>query len=390
MNNTLRKKIGLKPLLKSWKRIQIKGINVEFYLSESNIIEKAICQRTDEIYYTETDLSIQLNEKGQMITKTGKVKNFTSSIYETIKPNKISVVIQQNKVIIDNHANNLQLIDEYDLAYENLSETFDFIENYIEDKSTYFVKHFKDFRTATKTSRIKIKSGDIFRIPIKRKQFIYGQVISPLRKTIKTKFPVIGDFKTSELKINVFDPNMFFFPLWVRFFTLKTENPYLQKEDFKKLKFTSSTFIGDYSLRHSNYSIIDHLDINTSEIDIPMKLRTIYNNGPEFHIFNWGAGIITLKANEKIEKLINESAKHFPNMKGKGEQKRIEIFINNSKKGKRIFGSMYSSSDLRDDNLSELKIAIFEKLGIDPEISYDEFATQNGFMLTKDIIEMNK
>jgi hypothetical protein len=390
MNNALRNKIGLTPIQKSWNKIQVNGIYDDLYVSKNNVIVKAISQNEENGYYSETDLEVQLNNQGKIVTKTGKMKNLTSSVYENIKPKDISVSIRGNEIRISNHSNNLMLIDEYDLDCKNLEEAFDFINEYLKDDQKYFVEHFERFKSAKKTSKQIIKSGDIFRIPIRGKQFVFGQVISPLRKMAKMELPVLGGFDTSDLKINVFDPNPFYFPLWVRFFIHKTDNPYLQEEHLKELKYTSSTIIGDYGLRHSNYSLVGNLDINISEIDMPMEVGTSYNYVPEFHYFNWGAGIITIKANKNIEKLISENALNYPNRLREREHKSIEVFIDYYKEGKQIFSGLHSTTDLRDDNLKKIKNVLFKKLGLDQPIDYDEFAIQNGFMSINKIIELNK
>lgn len=394
MNNTLRKKIGLKPLEKSWKQLEIKGIYEDLYVSVNNVIEKAISQDEEGVRYSETDLFIQLNAEGKMITKTGKIKNFTPSVHETIKPNHISLKIKPHEVRIANHSNNLMLMDEYDTDFNALSDAFGFIEDYLDDERSYFLATFENFKSAKKTSRKKIKSGDIFRVPIKNKLFIYGQVISPLRKIIKSDLPVIGGYDTSNLKINVFDPNPFFLPVWIRFYELKTENPLLKGEDFETIKRTKSTIIGDYALRHSNYSIIGNREIDLSELDVPMTFDTSYNYVPEFHFFNWGAGVVTIKPNDALEKLLSESMLHYSNRINGGlnatENKCIEVFVDYSKEQKSIFGSLHSTRDLRDDNLAKLKKTLFKTLGFEDNLDYDEFAKKNGFMSKKEIIEYNR
>lgn len=391
MNNNLRNKIGIKTLQESWKKIQIQGIYDDLYISKNNVIMKAISQNEENGYYSETDLEIQMNEDGKMVTNTGKIKNLTSSIYENIKPKDISISIRENEIRIANHSNNLMLIDEYDLNFKDLSVAFNFIDKYLDDKREYFLKQFKNFKSAPKTSRIKIKSGDIFRVPVKGKQFIYGQVISPLRKMVKMELPALGGFDTSDLKINVFDPNPFYFPLWVRFFYVKTDNPNLNVESLSELKHTSSTIIGDYSLRHSNYEIIGNKGIDLNSIDLPMKVGTKFYIKPLFHYFNWGAGIVTMKLNEKVEKLISDNALNYPNRLLRARQHTaIENFVDHCQEGKLIFGGLHSTSDLRDSNLKELKNILFSELNLNPTVSYDEFAKRNGFMTIKEIIELNK
>lgn len=391
MNNNLRNKIGIKPLQESWKKIQLEGIYDDLYISKNNVIEKAISQNEENGYYSETDLEIHMNEDGKMVTKTGKTKNITSSIYENIKPKDVSISIRENEIRIANHSNNLMLIDEYDLDYKGLSVAFNFIDKYLDDKREYFLEQFKNFKSAPKTSRLKIKSGDIFRVPVKGKQFIYGQVISPLRKMVKMELPVLGGFDTSDLKINVFDPNPFYFPLWVRFFYDKTDNPNLNAESLSELKHTSSAIIGDYSLRHSNYEVVCNKELELSSIDLPMEVGTKFYIKPLFHYFNWGAGIVTMKLNEKVEKLISDNALNYPNRLLRARQhKAIENFVDHCQEGKLIFGGLHSTSDLRDSNLKELKSILFSELGLNPTVSYDEFAKTNGFMTIKEIIELNK
>jgi len=390
MDNTLRRKIGLKPIQKSWKPIKIDGIYDKLFISEKNVIEKSISLPTDITSYSESDLSIQMNGEGKMITKTGKIKNLTFSVYESIKPIDICISITENEIRISNHLNNLMMIDEYDLNLKSLSEGFDFIDNYLDDDSNYFKKHFEDFKTAKKTSRLKIKTGDIFRVPIKNKKFIYGQVISPLRKIAKTQLPVLGGFDTSELKINVFDPNPFYLPVWVRFFLIKTENPELKEREFNKIETSKSTIIGDYSLRHSNYQKIGNCQINLDEIDVPMEVGTKFDEASLFHYFNWGAGIVTIKVNKEIEKLISENELNYPNKLRERQHKSIETFIDKCKEKKHMFGGLHSSKDLRDDNLKELKNLLFKTMGLEQAITYNEFAKQNGFMSINEIVELNK
>lgn len=387
MNNTLRQKIGIKPLLESWKKINIKGIHDDLYISEKNVVEKAISQNNENKYYLETDLAIQLNEEGKLVTKAGKIKNLTSSVYESIKPKDISISILENEIRIGNHSNNLMLIDEYGLELKNLEEAFNFINKYLEDDRKYFIEHIKSFKSSQKTSRVRIKSGDIFRVPIKGKKFIFGQVISTLRESVKMELPVLGNFDTSGLKINVFDPNPFLFPLLVRFSIQKTDNPFLEVEDLNRLSYSASTIIGDYSLRHSNYKIIGNREIDLSTVDLPMKVGTKFYKKPLFHYFNWGAGIITLKVNEKIEKLISENPlKRLTKIRMR-QHESIELFINHCQEGKLIFGNLETSSDLRDDNLKELKYLLLEQLGLSQNITYEEFAQKYGFLSIKKLIE---
>lgn len=393
MNNILRKKIGLKPIVESWKRVQISFISNEVYVSERNVIEKVIIQNLVESHYTETDLSIQMNDEGQMITKEGKIKNLTSSVYETIKPNEIKVSITPNGIRISNHSNNLMLIDEYDLDFNNLSEAFKFIDQYLNDDRSYFIEKSKNFRSALKTSRIKFKSGDIFRIPIKKKKFIYGQIISPLRQTVKLKIPVIGDFKATDLNINVFDPNPFYFPIWVRFLNFKTDDPFLKIEELNKLTFSSSTIIGDYSLRHSNFKIIGAKEIDLNEVDLPMEVATKFYEKPLYHYFNWGAGIVTFHINDELESLISKNELKF---KTKIDQlklslsQEIEYFVDSSIIDETNFSFLRLNYDLRNNKLRTTKLKLFKTLGLSQNLDYDEFARKFGFKTKLEIIELNK
>lgn len=390
LNNEIRHKIGLKPLTNSMKEIRIKGINDLLYIS-NNIIQKAISFNNENCRYSETDLNIILNEDGKIITKSGKIKTLTQSVYDTIKPDKISITIDKDNILVANHLNFRILVDEYDTGFTTINDSLKFLERYLNDNDKFIQRNIELFKTASKTSRLKLISGDIFRVPVKNKMFIYGRIISPLRKTIKEKLPVVGGFNLSDRNVNIFDPNPFFIPLWVDFYLTKSNSPYLTYEELKKYNTSSSIIIGDYSLRHSNFEIISKTEIDTSIIDVPMEVDSRYHYKPIFHYFNWGAGIVTLPINSEFENLITENKFiNKQNILSVRLRKQIEQFVATSINKEPDFAIMDAFRDLRSNQMRQVKLKLFELLGFEESVDYDVFARKHGFKTKLEIIEINR
>ncbi|MFN0274400.1 MAG: Imm26 family immunity protein [Chitinophagales bacterium] len=370
--------------------IRIKGIYGSLYIS-NNVIEKAIVFDNENNYYSETDLNVKLNEEGKIITKSGKVKVLTQSVYETIKPDKISITINKDGILVANHLNHRVLIDEYDTGFKTIVDSIEFIERYLNEDDTFIQRNIELFKTSPKTSRLEIKSGDIFRVPVKNKMFIYGRVITPLRESIKEDLPVTGNFDLSDWKVNVFDPNPFFIPLWVDFYLTKSDSPYLTNKELEKFNTSSSIIIGDFALRHSNYEIISKTKIDTSGIDVPMEVDSRYNYKPIFHYLNWGAGIVTLPINSELEKgITDDKLKNRQNMYSLRPSKKIEQFVDTSVNNEADFAIVDANRDLRSNRMRQIKLKLFELIGLEERVDYDVFARKYGFKTKLELIEMNK
>jgi|GEM_PF-5445374 len=393
LNNALRSKIGLKPILASWRVLNVEGIRDTLYVSEENVIEKAIWVDEKKGTYNEIELNIRLNDEGRVILKTGKTRKMSASYYYSHNPKGIVVKVGREYIRIVNEANKRVLVNEYDPNFASLTEVFAFLDEYLDDTDAYMKEHLDLFKHAKKTTRLKIRSGDIFRVPLKGKKFAYGRVISPLRQIIQKEVPIYGSrLGDSMFKIqSVFDPDPFSIPLWVNFYVLKTDNPFMTAEDLTEYAVSSSIVIGDFHLRHSEYKIIGHTNIDLEDLDVPMRFQTKYYLMPLGHYFSWGAGAVRMAVSEELEELWQKNIaehSHDPDKKTTVYH-MIELLLDSSKEGKPQFLCLCEPEDLRDVRLEGLRKKVFELLDLEEGIGYDDFARKYGFITKREIVEMN-
>lgn len=390
LSNTIRKKIGIKPIHEDWIKIKFdKFENREFYISKNNSIQKMIWFNKSNFRYEETDYDIQLNEKNQVVTKNGKIKNFTPSFFEKAKANNKGLVVKSSSIRLVNLENKLTFINEYNCDFKSINQIGDFLSKRLENLSTYESAKLKEFIDNKKPYRYKYKTGDVFRVPLSNKQFAYGRIISGLRNFIDYKIPVVGEFECSS---NVFDPSPFMFPIWVDFFKVKSENPFIPIEDLNKIETTPSVIIGDYVLRHGNYEIIGNLEIDIKSFDVPMLGGSRYFDGYKNHFLNWGLGTITFPINNDIQKAFEASSftvgmqNHWKHL-----NQKIDDFIEATLNNKPYSEDLSLYEDFRHSSYSQVR-ALFSK-EIEFEIdnnSYDNFAEKFGFKTKQEIIESCK
>lgn len=199
-----------------------------------------------------------------------------------------------------------------------------------------------------------------------------------------------GGGDLSDWPVNIFDPQPFFFPLWVEFFLFRTADPMIDIASILMKDTSSSTIIGDYSIRHSNFEIIGNAKIDLGKVDVPMSVDIRYQFKPIFHYLNWGAGIITFKTSKDLVKLIesiNTRYKQYFSL-SRGVP-GIDLFISSNIEDKVDHGFMYNPKDLRCHDLKEIKTKTFKLLGLKENMDYDDFALKYGFKTKKEIIDTN-
>lgn len=387
MNNKLRNKIGLKVIEPNWTEEDLGSGEVICYISPENFIEKMVVFWTTKIGYYEVDLSIQLTEEGKIFSKSGKHKKVSYDRLSKRSPKFIAITITGNSILITNKKNGRVLMNEYDKRFLDVGEGFTFIEKYLRAKDTYIEEQIDNFKFAKKRSQ-KITHGDIFRVQIKDEKYIFGRVISKARKIIKINWPVKGSFSLDKSRINPFDPNPNFYPVWVQFYLKVFDKPIPDIEVFNTLTTSNSVVIPNDTLRTSVYEIIGNIEPSIDEFDVPMFLSTKYNFKPLFHYLSWGGGVVTFPIADVIQsfdnKLIELQKKYFwaPSL----INKRIETFVISSINKKAELGVIFHINDLRDPLLKELKKNVFEALELDDSTNYDVFAEKYGFFTKHELI----
>lgn len=390
LSNKLRTFIGMKPIDESWRKIPLKGMDyAHIYISNKSILKKMIVSDGKSPFYREIDYDIEYKNDNYIIGKKGRNQKVSYSVLSKIKPLDKSVFINSVEITLKNHANKVVLIQDYDQDFENLNEAFIYLENRLKNLNEIEEIKLVDFAKSKKVKKQKYKHGDIFRLDANEGKFIYGRIISGLRKSLEYQLPIKNEQKFDWKENHIFTVYAYY-PIWVDYYNTISQNPYLKLKELTKFETTPSVLLDEYFISHSQFKIIDNAEIDLNTFDVPMDIQTKYHRSPLCHIFKWGLGVLTFKPSIKIEELLKlRIPMNYEPMYSYTKQ-GIEYFVNSGIKGEIDFRANTSKGDIREYQFRELRKLISKNLGFDiDERSYDEFAKEFGFMTKSEIIEFN-
>lgn len=393
LTNNIREHYQIKPIKQDWKEFELKNSHgSRVLIDKKNVLQKLIVDHSDKdsISYREVDYNIQLTSDFKIIGKTGKSKGLSYSVLEKIKPANKYLSVSSNSIDLYNFDNNINILFDYNLTLKSAKNVIKYIENRIKNVTPFEKQEFEKFISTQKQKRQIIRSGDIFRLKLNNRQFAYGRVLLNLDKFRRYKAPFAPEINDGFHESLILD-EVLITPFLIDLYLLKTNNPYLNPEDFKSISTTPSLIQNSELVKNNTFKIIGGTPLDLSSFDMPMDWRTFYQYKPIFHIFKWGAGIKTFEPVKRLEKLteltypMNYKPINLNIIEG------LDGFLSSCLLSTPNFKYVSSNGDLREPLFSEVREIISKKINFNIDKGdYNEFAKQFGFMTKQEILTFTK
>lgn len=389
LTNNIREYYKIKPIKSDWKEFELKkAYGYKVLIDKKNVLQKLIMDNSDlgNISYKEVDYNVPLTSDFKIITKTGKLKGLSYSVLEAIKPSNKYFSVSSNNIDLYNCDNGINILFDYNLKLKSPKDVIRYIEKRIKNTTAFEREEFEKYTFNKRQKRQAIKSGDIFRIKLNNRQFMYGRVIFDLNKFRNFKPAFLSELNVGFRDSLIFD-KVLMTPALIDLYLFKTDNPYLEPSDFYSIKTTPSLIKDSELIKNNTFKIIGNIQLDLSSFDIPMSWETYYQYKPISHIFKWGAGIKTFAPVSRLEKLTELT---FP-IKYKPISLRVteelDGFLTSCISGKPNFKYVSSNGDLREPLFSEVREIISKNINFDIDTNdYNKFAKQFGFMTKEEIL----
>jgi hypothetical protein len=387
ISNIERPYFGLNEIDEAWDEVRINEKTTVFYIGSTitKVIHKEIVRNNDFIkwvLYLEFDTLIETEDRKMIVPKTsqGKLKKITSTNIVSPLPTgcifsaSIGGGVHNSFIFSGNHRNN-QKLPIFDFEWiKNIDDFHRFINEYISTCPQNYFEKVDRIRNMNHQT-VRFGAGDIFRIELDREYYGYGLILGKIREFEKWReLP-----KKHPLRNVMMQPIMF------RFYKIKTQNPNLMSSDLAKIDLLPVDIAGDNDIIWGTHPIVDTKILVESDIDFKMHYHPEIRQGDEMkYRFAWGFGMIEVALQQVPEELRFRilDRKDFSNISV--AMSILEISLQKALNGE----SPYHSHDdlLHPDNL-DIKMKIFKMLGIDEDISLDEFNSMYNGLTRKQYID---
>ena len=374
LTNEQRRYFGLNPIESTWDRIQ--WLDTSYIFFDGNIIRKIIHYDPHPNFhrgYIERDYDLQTENREFIKPKTikGKLKKLTSSNILTFKPINVSFAWQHRGVQVKCEANSIIIAKMSDREFD----TFEKLESWIDGYTTSVSKnHFEQLEAIKQMTKPKknntYKQGDIFSYQMDYNKFYFGQIMLDLRKVL-----TCGKFPEEKILVQLGRFGMFGNPLIVRGFEFCSDS---SKPDLDRLLQSQSTgcfYSIDYMIYNNICPIIGSYNIKEKDLLFPM---TLWVDSEESEIiFQWG--FIEKQLDYTILKPLIEKFDY--ELRHVGNTKYYSAIITPKISG------YYMPTDLYHPNNNDLKKEVFKIMGISQDITYNNFAKNEGELIVDEIFE---
>lgn len=362
--------------ISSLEEVQLKNNASIFYMG--NTIKKIIKYKYYELSYyeyIEIDTEINTNSRLTIIPKTnrGKEKKITPSNILNIKPDGTifnTRIYHTGKfrsfVSVYNSRNNIRLPISNDDSLKSISNLHDWIHNYINTCPKDYFSKIEKLKTE-KHKTIKYKVGDIFRVEIDREFYGFGLIIGILEDLKRLKI-----FSESHPLNRIMTV-----PILVRLYKFETHKPNTITEEITLNSLLPTQIKSDNDLIWGTHEIIDNKILFVDDIHFPMQLDI--NRMENYCQIGWGPALFKV-TNKKIVENVIEFKKKYSSLNntdyaytfsncGVGIQiSGLEIRDYIQGKGDYLFRNY-----LDHNSNNKQRIELFNILGIDQDMTFDEF-----------------
>lgn len=382
LTNPIRRHFGIKEIDDNWKKLDVKDLlRGHVLVDNDNVIQKLIHPVIKgEFAYREVDHTVQLNDDLKIVGKRGKLQPLTAANFWKIKPDGKYFNVDEKSLQLVNHANGIQIFDEYDLNWETPADALGFLNRKIIKEDKFFSEELDLYLNRSKQVNQKIRQGDIFRVRLTNDKFAYGRVIADLANFLKNDTGIVSEWNVDFRGRSIFN-EILVKNILVDFFAVISDSPYSMYKDLKEHQTTPTVVTTDRVVKHEACMIVDHAEVDPSSFDMPMELDTYYERKPICHIFKWGGCVVTFKAEKKIEALKDRVIKKEPAFYSGPSCRSVEYYINSCIGQNPDYAFFRNRGDLRHADYKELRAIISKHLDFDLNTNnYDAFANKYGFM----------
>ena len=379
LTNEQREYFGLNPVESDWDRVQWLDTSYIFY--DGNIIRKIIHYDPHPNFHTgyvERDYDLQTENREFIKPKTakGKPKKVTSSNVLAFKPINVSFAWQYRSVNVKCETNLITIAKTFNQSVTTFEELESWVNDFIASASESHFEHLQTIKRMPKQKKNNTyKHGDIFYYQSGRNEFHFGQVMLDLWKV-----STCGKFPEEKILAQLGRVRLFGNALIVRGFEFCSDHAELNLDSLMQSQPTGGFYSVDYMIYNNICPIVGRWDIEKKDFQFPIALWADPDESESKMIFQWG--FIEKKLDFGAIKPLIEKLGYELQYAGNAKYHSAIIIPKNS--------DFYMLTDLNHPKNNELRKEVFKAMGISPDITYDQFARDEGELTVEQIFEMLK
>jgi len=358
--------------------------------------------------YAEYDTQLQTKDRKELLplTSRGKIKPLTAANINSVTPFGCCFAIGFDSVSGRRHtfiglsnprANKEFPIGEWN-AVERIGSDADFhifMNDYIASCRNDYFEKLNLFKNSQKIT-VKYKVGDIFRMELDRTQYCYGIITGNIR-----------DFEAMpELPKKHSLRQLMMVPLMVRYYRINTEDPNLKSQDLDQIPLGYVDIVGDNDIIWGKHTIVDHKTLAEDDLYFNFVCTKIVSKSKHTTLFTqdgffrdglipkqeytlyieWGFAQTSLRYDQLSEKL-KEYLDSYSSPHG-----GVAITIDPRKAvpdEQYRRRSSYCQNLLNPENRDFLN-EVFACLGVEKDLTFDQFAEIFGGLTRQEIIARMK